>query len=812
MKKTITMALALLMSSASLINAQLLNEGFEGTQFPPEGWQQIDTQHELATGHWTRHTSENGGLSGKADAYISTSYNEKTQKEEWLITPEVTLPADNTNSLQFKWNAQKNGVDKGYYNFHVKISTDHGDTWTSIWDLKNENAIKESGVIYPWAQWVTYISDINLETYKGQQVKFAFYFESAPINGYCDGRLNIDDVKIDKLQALTAEVTGPTSYKFKDVYIGVKKRGGLTLKNIGRTTLTINNISGLEGTDFSTNLNKDEVSLQSGEEINYVVYYTPTLAGSAEATLNIETNGGTLNVKLSGSKTMLPSGYTLESFEGTTFPPAGWINNEWNISKYIAVSGDQSLTNGILTQCTLTTPRLDLSAGNHKITFDFIEDLIDETGDAIPINNFSLEMKVDEGAWNEIWFAKDLKFQEIIRVSLDLNTQSNNCYLRWKYTGDFSNPTDATISDIYLDDIVLPPLYKEGGLLPSKNPIPANETVDCAYTGITLQWESVLFADGYKVYIGTDAENPTSLVNGTEVSATSYTTGAITPGTTYYWKVVPFNTTSEATDVPIWSFTTMADQTINTFPYTMNFDECTTAVPLGWEIAGDGKGWNVNQYYSFEGKNSCSVFLNSSNSGEATLQTPLVQLPADRLVAAFYWGKNMPINLEKQTEGSQLTGTDKGNDILTFEVKEGDGEWTELAKTFEEKYWAQAIIPLNNYSEKTVWFRWKYAAKNGYDADAGAAIDNFYIGEESGLNIQATIDSPITVYPTVATETIFINGAASEMNATLYNVAGNAVCKVADTDRIDITSLPEGIYILSIRQDNQVYNTRIIKK
>lgn len=818
MKKTLTMALALLMSSASLLNAQTFSESFEGETFPPAGWTTEVTPSTGVTYFWERIYRENGSnMNGKAFAEIRTADGSEPQKQEWLITPEITIPNDGDYSLQFMWYAQKSGFDSGYCKFEVRVQESGSNEWNKLWDIQNDEDVAGSGVTIPWKQWTVYTSDVKLSTYKGKNIKIAFWYQTTPIEKqpgwfYATGCIDIDAIKIDKLPELTAEVSGPTSYKFENVYIGAKKRGGLTLKNNGRATLKVNSISGLEGTDFSTNLNKDAISLQGGEEASYIVYYTPSLTGAGEATLTIETNGGTLNVKLTGTKAMLPEGYTLESFEEATFPPAGWTNTGWKTTEYIAVSGDKSLTNEILTQCTLTSPRLDLSAGNHKITFDFIEDLVDESGDAIPINDFSLEMKTDDGAWGEIWFAKELKFQEIIRVSLDLNTQSNNCYLRWKYTGDFADPTEATISDIYFDDIVLPPLYKDGVLLPSKNPAPKNETTDCAYTGITLSWESVLFADGYKLYIGTDAENPTSFVNGTSVTKTSYATGTLAPATTYYWKVVPFNATAEATEVPVWSFTTMTDQTIATFPYIMNFDECTTAVPLGWTIAGDGKGWNVNQYSPFEGKNSCSVFINTSTSGEATLQTPLIQLPENRLVAAFWWGKNMPINLKKQTEESQLTGTDKDNDILAFEVKEGNGSWTELAKTFEEEYWAQIILPLNNYAGKQLWFRWRYAAQNGYDADAGGAIDNFYIGEESCLNIHTTTDNQLTVYPTVATEAIYIGGAAPEMQATLYNVAGNAVCKVANTDRIDIASLPEGMYILNISQDNRTYKVRIIKK
>ena len=825
MKKISIYALALCLSSIGQLNAQVLSESFEGETFPPEGWTTQYTPEEGIVKYWERyHNDTKQTLDGYAYAGVSTGDGTEPEKEEWLITPTIAIPADGTYSLQFMWYAQRLGFDKYGTQFEVRAREDGSDAWTCLWDIRNDEQVAASGVTIPWKQWTPYTSDISLAAYAGKSIQVAFWYKSTPQQlpdsrspsgywYYTCGLVYLDGIRIDKLPDLAPEVSGSTSYKFEDVYIGVEKRGGLTLKNNGRAVLTISAISGLEGTDFSTNLGEMDIALQGGEEATYTVRYTPTLTGKADATLTIETNGGTLQVALSGTKTMLPSGYTLESFEGDAFPPAGWESKGWRVSKTIGISGNQSIANGILEQCRLTSPRLDLRSGNEKVTFDFIEDLYDESGQSIPINDFSLEMKVDDGEWKEIWYNNGLKFQEIIRVTLPLPAASDNCYLRWNYTGDFTDPTDQVISDIYLDDIVLPPLYKGEGLLGSKNPVPAHETADCAYTGLTLAWESVLFAEGYRVYIGTDAANPTSMANGIAVTETSYATGPLAPATTYYWKVVPFNASGEATDVPIWSFTTMPDQTIRVFPYVMNFDDCSTALPLGWEAQGDGRGWNVNDYSPYEGQKSCSVFLNGFEPAQAYLQTPLIELPAEALVASFVWGKNMPVRLEKQTEGSVLSGTDNGNDLLTLEVKAGaDGAWTELARTYEEQYWAGIVVPLQAYAGKQIWLRWCYAAQNGYDAGAGGAIDNLYLGTEAGLGIANLRSGNLMVYPTVADDVVRLQGATADTEATLFDVAGNAVRRMKGANEIRVSDLAKGVYLLRVDQQGKTATVRILKK
>ncbi len=81
----------------------------------------------------------------------------------------------------------------------------------------------------------------------------------------------------------------------------------------------------------------------------------------------------------------------------------------------------------------------------------------------------------------------------------------------------------------------------------------------------TLSWASGGGAPtGYKLYFGTDGagtSTPTNIVNGTDLgNVLSYDPNPdLTAGTTYYWKVVPYNGIGDATTCPIWSFTTMGE-------------------------------------------------------------------------------------------------------------------------------------------------------------------------------------------------------------------------------------------------------------
>jgi len=63
---------------------------------------------------------------------------------------------------------------------------------------------------------------------------------------------------------------------------------------------------------------------------------------------------------------------------------------------------------------------------------------------------------------------------------------------------------------------------------------------------------------GYKVFLGTNTP-PTNVVNGFDVgNNTTYTpTNQLQNNTQYYWKIVPYNNYGDATNCPIWSFTTV---------------------------------------------------------------------------------------------------------------------------------------------------------------------------------------------------------------------------------------------------------------
>lgn len=105
--------------------------------------------------------------------------------------------------------------------------------------------------------------------------------------------------------------------------------------------------------------------------------------------------------------------------------------------------------------------------------------------------------------------------------------------------------------------------------LPSVSAPPNSATVFSPYNGKTnvykpnlkIKWRpnGIPNPTGFKLYLGTD-NPPTNLINGQNLGYdTSYTPSSLSYSTTYYWKIVPYNSYGDASNCPVWSFTTQSN-------------------------------------------------------------------------------------------------------------------------------------------------------------------------------------------------------------------------------------------------------------
>lgn len=771
---------ALALSGTASLSAQtvLLNENFEsggtGTETGddvryydpnmPEGWEVESTYmgpttyYRWCNQYGSKYAPMMGQHAAFCDAYMGLSNPDdesaKGPKEERLLSPVLTL--DNTYQLSFKWKAASvSALDNQEYTLDVRIVEEgqSAETAPTVWSFNNAEQLKESGVtVFPWAGWQIYTSLIDLSSYKDKKVRIAFVHKMLKEKA---NSVWIDDVKVEQFTPATTplpKLTGTNPYYFGTVWVGSKNYSeAFTLENTGLNGLQI---TGIESSiaDYSTTINPAEVNLDKHDQYQFNVIYAPTLTGGngANQTITIHTNGGDIVLKVNGGKKALTGGQTFEGFENE-FPPVGWtLEGDWSQSAY-ALEGDFSAyCSGAFSNdsAMLVSPRLDFSDGTPKtLSFTYFQQFESESGSTEPESDFFVQFSENGGKTWQTVFTAPTPEQQIVKKTIDLpSTGSTNCLVRFLYVNpemgmDYVPETALT----YLDEVVLPPLYGADNAPESTVAVaPANGASNVDNRDVTLSWKLVIFADSYKLYIGTD-EAATNVLNGQNVgNVSSYTFDSyLEYGTTYYWKVVPTNSHGDAANVPVWSFSTMADQTVSEFPWAENFEGAFP--PLGWRVIDQGyTDWDVTNIGAYEGSQA-ALSTAGGNGEEAILETPQIALPADEeYQISFYWGNQVAISLQKDETGLVENTTTKpdGIDAGYFEAKaEGETDWTQLAIISDKSnmYWVRERIQLNAYKGKKVSFRWRYACQD-YMKGTGLSLDNIRIGSATAKLASFNVD------------------------------------------------------------------------
>ena len=104
----------------------------------------------------------------------------------------------------------------------------------------------------------------------------------------------------------------------------------------------------------------------------------------------------------------------------------------------------------------------------------------------------------------------------------------------------------------------------------------------------------------------------------------------------------------------------------------------------------------------------------------------------------------------------------------------------------------------------------EYCCTNSWDSDCQALYD--YCAQNNGtVNIEEVGIKHIIVYPNPTTGKIHIR-TSLDITYTLYDFTGREIIKDSADDVIDITTLPNGVYFLSIKHHGKVFNKRIVKE
>ena len=312
---------------------------------------------------------------------------------------------------------------------------------------------------------------------------------------------------------------------------------------------------------------------------------------------------------------------------------------------------------------------------------------------------------------------------------------------------------------------------------------PADTAIDVG-PHATLNWDTGGGGPtGYRLFLGTD-NPPTNIEEDTDLgNVITYDPSGLEYSTTYYWKVIPYNSFGDASGNLVWRFTTMADPGINSFPWTVGFEEewtGTPAAPLGWSqinVSGEA-AWNRNQFEHHTGSYSARGQAAWIVGGESLLITPALNL-GTRGYRLKFWlkGSYRPgTDLKVQIASSSSSAASFDTDLRHYVVG-----------TNMPTVWTEQIINLDAYEGiQHIAFRLIDASGQSLNIDdvriEEMPTEPLFIYTPTSIDFgSASVDTP-TAYQNVTVTNL--GGGTLSLTAANISLTGTA----ADQFEFDTTA------------------------
>lgn len=450
----------------------------------------------------------------------------------------------------------------------IQISTNDGETYTTVHTIDNSNHTTS----VDFAE-----KTVNLSAYTGQTVFVKFLLTWGAGDYYVD----IDNFKARLVPSGPAVMYTPTALDFGIGRVNGTINGAMykmTITNVGTGTMNLStsnfSLVGAHANQFVVYPDNLPASLIEDQSVNVMVGFTPTSAGVKNATLRLTFNAQSYDVSLTGEAI---SEYNLfEDFNATwtgspLIPNLGWQNpGGWargTAAPLFETTGAQAYIGS-----TTADPKLLVTP---KVTINSTSNIRFYAKTTSPNSSQRIKIQYSSNGtdWSDIGMPIALpQSAPWTQYTVDLGSiPSGNYYLA------FSGYNTGTAGNVNIDYVVGPYIF-QAPVLPATNPNPAHLAISISRTP-TLSWSPDISNDAgipsrYKVYLGT-TPIPVNLI-GTVTTPTLTVTNNLLYNTTYYWKVVPVNSLGDAANCPTWSFTTVEDPTIRTYPFTEGFEENNT--------------------------------------------------------------------------------------------------------------------------------------------------------------------------------------------------------------------------------------------
>ncbi len=230
-----------------------------------------------------------------------------------------------------------------------------------------------------------------------------------------------------------------------------------------------------------------------------------------------------------------------------------------------------------------------------------------------------------------------------------------------------------------------------------------------AFLDANLSWsDGGGMPTSYDVYLDT-VDPPVALV-ADDVTTTSFTP-TLSPGTTYYWQVIPRNTNGEAPGCPIWSFTTPGTNQL-----AESFD-ATTFPPVGWENPGSFTRTTTTPFYG-----AANIYKSASTT-PALISTPILAIDTDSDLDFYY-----------------RTSSTTGYGLLNIKYSTDRVTWNQIGATIPmptTTTWNHANVALGAIPAGNYFL--------GFEVSTSNSTSSIYIDYIFGPNLAAVAPGPVAL-------------------------------------------------------------------
>lgn len=450
----------------------------------------------------------------------------------------------------------------------------------------------------------------------------------------------------------------------------------------------------------------------------------------------------------------------------------------------------------------LITPSLDFSANNLHYYLSFDAFLSYTWG--VTYNNYDLLVKVstDNGAtWSTIWSEAELPewndYDDVNRVNLDVSQYANNPNVKFAFQYIGNDGAGAYLDTVQVLAFAEQPTAPECAILVS----PENGETDVEFNpDVLFSWSPSATGSQSTSYDLLLGDSPATLQNLGSLSASAVRLGGASANTTYFWSVIPKNTFGQAAGCEVFSFTTGAGPFA---PYCGPIDFPYVEPITNVTFAG------INNTTDAESDEGHEIFLDQ--------------------VAQVTPGETYPITVKGTTEGDYFNkihvyvdwnqnGTFDESEIYSIENRLNNSTGVDdVSVTTNITVPADAVAGETRLRVKKEFvYNSNLTGNNNPCADTstfGQAED--YTVNVGSLSISDTSKSIIRAYPNPVVDYLTITSMKNTKSVKVVDITGRVVIhstKAVKENKIDMSSLTPGTYIVTVETEDGVKTFKSIKK